>query len=271
VALLLEVPLLWITDPHLDRAGPAATARFLEAVRRSDGEPIVLTGDISNASRCVADLERIADATGGPIYHVLGNHDHYGASVGTVRDAVVALAERRPEIRWLPPAGLIQLPDGRVLLGVDGWADGRHGDPRGTPLILNDDRLIEEIAAEESRAGKLAVKRVLADADARRLATLLLRATEAGADRIVVATHVPPFIEALAPGSREAHPHWYPLLVCGATGSVLRRVATRYPRITITVVAGHSHRACQAQLLPNLRVEVGEARYGTPGVMPLPS
>lgn len=260
------MPLLWITDPHLDRAGPPATDRFLAAIARARPRTVLITGDISNASRCVADLERIADAADCPVHHVLGNHDHYGASVGEVRDAVLALAGRRPALQWLPPAGVVPLPDGRALVGVDGWADGRHGDPHGTPLVLNDDRLIAELRDQADRSGRLAVRRVLADADARRLATLLLRAIDQGADRIVVATHVPPFVEALAPGSRAAHPHWHPLLVSGATGRVLRRIATRYPRVTLEVLAGHSHRACRATILPNLTVAVGEARYGVPQV-----
>jgi predicted phosphohydrolase len=260
------VSLLWITDPHLDRASDAAINRFHRAIRSSRAQSVILTGDLSNASRVVADLERIAEAAGGPVYHVLGNHDHYGASVAEVRDGVIALTARRPEIPWLPPAGVVALPDGRALVGVDGWADGRHGDPHTTPLVLNDDRLIAEVAAQPDRAGRIAVKRALADADARRLATLLLRAIADGADRIVVATHVPPFVEALAPGSRAAHPHWHPLLVCGATGAVLRRVATRHPGTDIEVLAGHTHRACRATILPNLRVTVGAAHYGSPAI-----
>jgi predicted phosphohydrolase len=260
------VPLLWITDPHLDRAPGAATDRFLMAVRSSRPEAVILTGDVSHAGRVVADLEQIADAAEAPVHHLLGNHDHYGGSVASVRDAVLALVARRPEIGWLPPAAVVPLPDGRALVGVDGWADGRHGDPATTPLVLNDDRLIAEVRAQPDRAGKLAVKRVLANADARRLATLLLRAIAAGADRIVVATHVPPFVEALAPGSRIAHPDWHPLLVCGATGTVLRRVATGNPKVTIEVLAGHTHRACRARILPNLGVTVGSARYGAPAI-----
>lgn len=261
--------LSWITDCHLDRAGAAATGRLLSALRETGGDPVILTGDISHAGRLVAHLERLADAAGGPLWFVLGNHDHYGASVGDVRDAVAALAERREAIRWLPPAGVVELEAGHLLVGVDGWADGRHGDALGTPLVLNDDRLIAELAGQEGRPAKLAVKRILADADAARLETLLERAAARSPTRVTVATHVPPFVEALQPGSREAHPHWHPLLVCGATGGVLRRFATGHPDITIHVLCGHSHRGHQATILPNLTVRVGEARYGVPRLEPI--
>ena len=260
------MPIAWTSDCHLDRAAPDVVDRFLTTLRSAAPEAVIVTGDLSNATRLIADLTALADAAGATIYHVLGNHDYYGSSVGNVRDAVIALAAQRPDIQWLPPAGPIRLTSGTLLVGVDGWADGRHGDPLRTPLVLNDDRLIAEVAAQEGRSAKLLVKRILADADAKRLATLLERAALEHPERIIVATHVPPFVEALAPGSRESHPDWHPLLVSGATGNVLRAFALAHPGIALEVLAGHSHRACHAAILPNLTVTVAAARYGNPRV-----
>jgi predicted phosphohydrolase len=258
--------IVWLSDLHLDRAAPSACARLHETVRRIAPKAAIVTGDTSHAKQLIDDLSRLADTVRGPVYMVLGNHDHYGSSVGAVRDALLDLGERRPEIRWLPPAGVVSLPDGRRLIGVDGWADGRHGDPLTTPVTLNDDRLIAELAAEPTRIGKLAVRRVLADADAARLDTLLDRAVTGGANTILVATHVPPFVECLPPGRRIAHPHWHPVLVCGATGTVLRRYAAAHPTLQFEVLAGHSHQAAEVEILPNLRVRVAGARYGQPQV-----
>lgn len=254
----------WASDCHLDRAAPEAVGLLLATLRNTAPDTVIVTGDLSNATRLTHDLESIADAAGATIYHVLGNHDYYGSSIGHVRDAVIALAARRPEIQWLPPAAPVRLSDETWLVGVDGWADGRHGDPLRTPLVLNDDRLIAEVAAQEGRAAKLIVKRVLADADAARLATLLERAATEQPARILVATHVPPFVEALAPESRESHPDWHPLLVSAATGTVLRAFATAHPGIHLQVLAGHSHRACEVAILDNLKVRVAAARYGRP-------
>jgi predicted phosphohydrolase len=264
------VTIAWISDCHLDRAAPDAVEAFLDTLRSLAPESVILTGDASNAGRLVADLERIADAAQAPLHFVLGNHDYYGSSIGAVRDAVLALAERRTDIRWLPPAGPQRLTPETLLVGVDGWADGRHGDALRTPLVLNDDRLIAEVAAQEGRTAKLVVKRILADADASRLETLLERAAHDAPTRIVVATHVPPFAEALAPGSRESHPDWHPLLVSGATGTVLRAFAIAHPQIGLEVLAGHSHAACQVTILANLRVTVAGARYGGPRFVTLP-
>lgn len=257
------MPYLWATDVHLDHAAPPAREAFLDALRRTPGEAVILTGDVAVAGTLVAELEAIADAAARPVHHVLGNHDHYGSSVGAVRDAVTALAERRPAIQWLPPAGVVTLADGTALIGVDGWADGRFGEPLTTPLAMNDDRRIAELAAQDSRVAKLAVKRALAEADARRLQTLLERAA-AAADRIVVATHVPPFPEALPPTGRLANPDWLPILICGATGHVLRRFAAAHRNHRLTVLCGHTHVEWQGTIAPNLVVNVGGARYGEP-------
>ena len=257
---------LWSTDPHLDHASPAVRDRFLDALRHTPGQVVIVTGDISNATRLTRDLESIADAAARPVYHVLGNHDHYGATIGAVRDVVIALGQRRSDIQWLPPAGVIPLEAGLALVGVDGWADGRHGDALTTPLRLNDDRLIGELAAEFGRAGKLAIKRALADADAVRLSILLERAAPT-ATRIVVATHVPPFVEALPRSGPLSRPEWRPLLVCGAAGTVLRDFALSHPGHRIVVLTGHSHVAVDVAILPNLRCVVGGSRYGSPGVV----
>ncbi|HEY4320449.1 MAG TPA: metallophosphoesterase [Gemmatimonadales bacterium] len=252
----------WASDLHLDHADDAARARFLGSLAGAD-VPLLLTGDTSVAPRLVADLTAILAATAGPVWAVLGNHDHYGSSIAAVRDSVIALADREPRFRWLPPAGVISLAPDWALVGVDGWADGRQGSPLTTPVRLNDDRLIAELAAQPGRRGRLAVKQALADADAARLATLLDRAA-AVASHLLVATHVPPFVAALPATGRLASPDWLPLLVCEATGQALRQAAERYPEHDFLVLTGHSHAAQATQVAANLRCIVAGARYGEP-------
>jgi hypothetical protein len=257
--------LRWASDLHLDHADAAAVTSLHQTLRQNPDVPVILTGDLSTAPRLVDDLRQLGDAARAPLWFVLGNHDHYHGSVGAVRDTVIALAEIQPQIRWLPPAGVVMLDDATALIGVDGWADGRHGNALTTPLVLNDDRLIAEVAAQPDRLGRLAVKRALADGDATRLATLLDRAARQ-ATTIGVATHVPPFLEALPTTGRLSRVEWHPLLVSGATGRVLRHFAASHPDHRVEVLAGHSHTARDVQILPNLRCRVAAARYGTPRV-----
>jgi predicted phosphohydrolase len=257
--------ILWASDLHWGHAPVGSRQAFVDTILGTRGHSFVLTGDISVAPRLVADLEFLADAAGRPLHFVLGNHDHYGSTVGKVRDAVIELAGRRPDIQWLPPAGLVALDAETVLIGVDGWADGRHGDPLHTPLRLNDDRFIGELAAQPSRAARLAVKQALADADAARLATLLELAAVT-ARHVVVATHVPPFPEALPATGRLASVEWLPLLVCEATGAVLRAAAVTHPGHEFVVLSGHTHVDTDVMVLPNLRCRVAGAQYGAPVV-----
>jgi hypothetical protein len=259
-----EVSILWASDLHFDHAPVGAAQQIFAAVGSSRGAALVITGDLATASGLVRHLELIAGATDRPIFFVLGNHDHYGASVARVRDLVVDLAARIPRVQWLPPRGVVELEEQVALFGVDGWADGRHGEPLATPLVLNDDRLIAELATQPRRAGKLAVKRALADADAARLAILLDRAIALDARRIIIATHVPPFPEALPSIGHLTGPDWLPILVCGATGAVLRRVAADHPERSFLVLCGHTHVERDAMISANLRCMVAGARYGAP-------
>jgi hypothetical protein len=266
MAVHFRVPaIVWTSDLHLDHASAPVRNRLAKNLGAAAGQALVVTGDISIGSALVADLEFLADAVNRPLYFVLGNHDHYGANVAAVRDAVLELGTRRPAIQWLPPAGVVPLDADTALVGVDGWADGRQGDALTTRFVLNDDRLIGELAIPQTRAGKLLVKRALADADGDRLGVLLERAV-AVARRIVIATHVPPFAEALPPAGRLAHPEWRPLLICSATGDVIRRAAENNPGHTFTVLCGHTHAAADVQVAANLRCVVAGARYGEPGV-----
>ncbi len=263
------MPLIaWATDLHLDHATEERREALCAALRHGRAEMVIVTGDTSLAPRLVADLTWLADAARRPVYLVLGNHDHYHGSVASTRDSVIDLTDLTDQVKWLPPAGVVPLDDVTALIGVDGWADGAFGDPLGTPLVLNDDRLIAELAAEPNRSGKLAVRKVLAEADAARLGVLLERAA-ADYRRIVAATHVPPFVEALPARGHLAGPEWLPLLVCGATGAVLSRFAAAHPGHDVTVLAGHTHVATSVRIAPNLRCMVGGARYGSPAVTEL--
>lgn len=249
----------WITDCHLDRAAIAGRRWSLDSLQGVTA-PLLSTGDLSNGKRLVADLQILADRVGGPLYYVLGNHDHYGSSIAAVRDAVIALAEHRPEIQWLPPHGVVRLDSETLLVGVDGWSDGRAGNPLVSRLRLNDDRLIAELSERSSALERLMVRRLLADADAKRLKVLLTRAAEQEPQRIIVATHIPPLVEAINPRSRAARPEWYPLLICVAVGRVLQRFASEHPEISLLVLSGHVHAPYEVQAAPNLLIRVGAPR-----------
>lgn len=53
---------------------------------------------------------------------------------------------------------------------------------------------------------------------------------------------------------------------CKAMGDVLAEVMLKNPEKQMTVLCGHTHGSGNAQILPNLMVHTGSARYGYPKI-----
>jgi len=136
----------WLTDIHLDHLADERIDALSEAVAEARPDAVLVTGDISVAPRLGADLERFAARFDAPVYFVAGNHDYWGASVRALRPALSRLTEAAPRMRWLQSAGPVWLDGHHALIGVDGWADARHGDYARSPVRLRDYQHIEELA-----------------------------------------------------------------------------------------------------------------------------
>ena len=72
-----------------------------------------------------------------PIYFILGNHDYYKGQVNEVRDAMRMLTDTHKWLFWLPASGIQKLCSNTLLIGQDGWADGRLGDLTNSRVVLN--------------------------------------------------------------------------------------------------------------------------------------
>jgi hypothetical protein len=83
---------------------------------------------------------------------------------------------------------------------------------------------------------------------------------------VLVLTHVPPFREACWHEGRISDDAWLPHFACQAAGEVLAGALAARPDCRMTVLCGHTHSPGEAQVLPNLRVLTGGARYGEPRV-----
>src|SRR5438552_1803306 len=86
-----------------------------------------------------------------PVYFVLGNHDFYLGSIAGVWTHMEALCSDRPNLRWLPRAGVVPLTEHTGLVGADGWGDGQLGDYWASTVELSDWGLIEEFAGLDER------------------------------------------------------------------------------------------------------------------------
>src|SRR5438552_2568346 len=118
--------LAWITDVHLNFLGPSGAGAFLGALADTPSDAVLLSGDIGEAPDVAEHLAALDSAVRRPVYFVLGNHDFYRGSIAGVRSAVEALCAARPNLHWLPRAGVVPLTDETCLVGHDGWGDGRY-------------------------------------------------------------------------------------------------------------------------------------------------
>lgn len=254
----------WATDVHLNFLDKRGRLAFGQDLVRDDPAAVILTGDISEAHTLAAHLRQVADVARRPVYFVLGNHDFYRGSIAQVRRVAQALSANSPAVRWLPTAGVVPLGERACLVGVDGWGDGRLGNPETTGVLLNDFFCIEEL--RHLRRPELIERvRALGDESAALAGRLLDEALDKY-EHVLFATHVPPFREACWHEGRVSDDDWLPWFTCAAVGDVLREKLAARPDRTCLVLCGHTHGAGVVDILPNLRVHTGAAEYRQPRV-----
>src|SRR5688572_13250715 len=129
----------WATDIHLNFLSNARIAAFCGEISNSEPDVFLIAGDISEAPSLEKHLRLVAEHLQLPIYFVLGNHDFYRSSVAEVRANARALGGN---LHWLPSAGVVALTETTALVGHDCWGDGRLGNARQSPIVLNDFLLI---------------------------------------------------------------------------------------------------------------------------------
>ena len=83
---------------------------------------------------------------------------------------------------------------------------------------------------------------------------------------VILATHVPPFRETCWHRGRISDDDWLPHFTCKAVGDALLEIMKENPHARLTVLCGHTHGAGVTEVLPNLKVFTGGARYGRPAL-----
>jgi 3',5'-cyclic AMP phosphodiesterase CpdA len=256
--------LAWLSDIHLNFLAAPAAERFFAAVRETGADAVMLTGDIGEARSVIPWLERLDDALQRPIYFVLGNHDFYGGSIAAVRAAAADLQQRRPNLVYLTGNAVVQLTPATALVGDDGWADARLGKYETSFVMMNDYRLIEELAPYSKRE-RWAKLNQLGDEAANNIRRLLPEAFEKYPN-VLLATHVPPLREACWHEGQLSDDEWAPHFTCRAMGDAILETARRYPQRTVAVYCGHTHSPGICHPAPNVTIYTGGAKYGEPAV-----
>jgi len=255
---------VWATDIHLNFLRPHGRAVFFSSIREHQPDAVFVTGDIAEAPCLLELLHEMRQAIDVPLYFVLGNHDFYHGSIETVRRGIQDWCQTQSGLTYLSFSGLIELTPKTVLIGQDGWGDGRYGDYHQSPVKLSDQELIRDFQGL-NRDVVLAKLQALGDESAIYLREALTKALESY-EHVMCLTHVPPFKEACWYQGKMGNDDWLPYFACKAVGEVLLETAQKYPQCEMTVLCGHTHHAGAIQILPNLYVKTGSAEHGQPHV-----
>ncbi len=260
--------LTWLTDVHLNFIDAIARQKFYQKIVSSQCDGILMSGDIAEAP-CLGDiLNEMADQVEKPIYFVLGNHDYYRGKINEVRDEMKSLTEQHEKLFWLPASGMQKLANNTILIGQDGWADGRFGDYQNSCVVLNDSRMISDLF-QEKIMGKFQLlnkMQQLADEDAKKLYDELKLAVAKNPQKIIVLTHVPPFKEACLYQGKISGDDWLPYFSSKVMGEVLLKIAEENSFINFLVLCGHTHGKAEHFRIDNLLIKVGGAEYYQPKV-----
>lgn len=260
--------LAWLTDIHINFLEKDERLQFYKKIIRKKSDGILISGDIAEGNSIVDLLTEMADTIQKPFYFVLGNHDYYFSSVAAVIKDVTKLTKTHSGLFWLNISGIQALNENTILLGQDGWADGRLGDYQNSCVVLNDSRLIAELFQQKVLGKNQLLQKMqsLADSDAKNLKSNLLKAISQNPKKIIILTHVPPFKEACFYQGKISTDDWLPFFGSKATGDVLLEIAQKNPGIAFLVLCGHTHgKACYSPL-NNLTVKAGGAEYYKPKI-----
>ncbi len=261
--------LIWLTDIHLNFLDLEMRTHFYQQLQESPGSQILITGDIAEAPSITDILKEMAHAVQNPIYFVLGNHDYYRGQIDQVKQEMSELTQSEDLLYWLPASGPQYLGNNIVLLGEDGWADGRYGDYTNSRVVLNDSKLIVDLFHSKILGSYPLLEKMqqLADKDAQQLKTSLNQAlVKHSPKKIIILTHVPPVKEACLYQGKITSDDFLPFFASQATGDVLTEVAKENTEVEFLVLCGHTHHKAHCQPYNNLTINVGHAEYMHPEI-----
>lgn len=253
----------WLTDIHLNFLMKHDRLAFYATIK---ADAVAISGDIAESDSLIDILKEMYAHLNIPIFFVCGNHDYYGNSIANIRETLCLTSLYG--VIWLGNGGVMHLGNNTALVGVDGWADMRHGNPN-TYVQMNDENYINELREARILArlpGSRAKRQELADKDAATLIVSIMRAALQGCKTIIIMTHIPPYPEASKHRGRQSDPYFLPYYSCKAVGDVLDEAAANYPDIKFRVFCGHTHGKAYYKRAPNLIVRAGESEYYHPTI-----
>lgn len=253
--------MLWLTDTHLNFLPSFVLDDFIYYLQDQKAEGIILTGDISNGTDIISHLRKIHHRLQIPIYFVLGNHDFYGSTFQSIRQQILELKVECPKLHYMTLEQVIKIGD-VALIGDDGWYDARFRKPLTNLAFLPDWWRIKDFFNLFSPIEKMRLMRDLALQSAQ-AATKKLKQAFQDANRVYFLTHIPPWPSKESPILDK---FWAPYNSSKIMAQSLTELMEEYPNKELIILSGHTHVRRDEQILPNLRLKVGEARIFFPKV-----
>ena len=258
--------LLWISDIHLDQAQDEEKRRFFDKLATSRCDAILITGDITTSANTARDLSEISRAAGTtPVMFVLGNHDYFGSSFEMVDRKVAELCKQYQNLVHLGDGEIIQLSAKTALIGHRGWFDGQAGAGARTRVGSADRYHIDDF----KNLNKAQYFQKLRDLGVQS-ADYFRRVLPAALQRfqtVLLATHVPPFTQALR--HRGSYCEWdrQPFFSNRSGGNAIIGISrTRsFASRQVIVYSGHGH--CYSKFQSdNVEIRVAGAQPGFPAL-----
>lgn len=259
----------WITDPHLDHLpDEQALISFVKKLHARPSDGLLVTGDIAESNTIYDYLGILSGAYQRPVYFVLGNHDYYRGWIDSTRESVRRVCRAVPKgiLNWMPDAGPIMLDKQTAIVGHGGFYDGQEGEP-GLQMQMSDFHLphgVHDLIQEISYGSRYLFDKLreLGNEGAESIAEQTRRARYEGAERVLILTHVPPFLEASYFRGKPSSDKAAPFYVNRCLGMALLELAHQFPTMQFEVFAGHTHGKREYWPTENMVVRVGSARYG---------
>ncbi len=265
-ALILD----WITDPHLDHLrSKEALISFIKELHKRESDALLITGDIAESHTIKDYLGILSGAYQRPIYFVLGNHDYYGGWIEATQRGVQDVCKSVPSgiLNWMPDTGCVSLTPDVFLVGHGGLYDAQEGGGVGIDMVMTDLYFPKgiydlAIALRQGTHYLFEALQNLANSCAEHIEHSIQEALQAKAKKVIVLTHVPPFLEASYFRGQPCELRMRPWYVNRTLGDKLLAISKKYSNVDFIVLAGHTHGKRSVSMRHNLHVHVGSSRYG---------
>lgn len=256
--------LVWLTDLHLEFLTPGLARAFIAEVAVETPDAILITGDISTARSIEYHLGMLAESLRCPIFFELGNHDFYHGSFAQVDVLVQKVCTRYSNLTHLGYGEIIPLSEDAVLIGHRGWADGRAGAGSRSTIRLTDHQLIADFRQLHTEELFSYLHR-LGDESADYIFKIASEALKK-AKTLVIATHVPPFVEASLYQNKPSGSDFAPHFVNFVMGRAILQLAEGHPDKNFVILCGHTHHPALYSPVSNVTVKVAGAQYHAPAI-----